>query len=98
MTTTIVLTADCLIAGRRSFIDYQHYLACGQVYRRFEEGRFRATGPIMVPGAIYACIERGLSTGEEIIAATAKSTRCKHWTVSNILDELTGPGEEGYPF
>jgi hypothetical protein len=52
----------------------------------------------MVPGAIYACIERGLSTAEEIVAATARSTRCKHWTVSNILDGLTGPYEQGYPF
>jgi hypothetical protein len=52
----------------------------------------------MVPGAIYACIERGLTQHEEIVAAAAKSTLCKHWTVSHILDELTGPRSEGYPF
>lgn len=52
----------------------------------------------MIVGSIYACIERGLSRRDDIIAAVSKSSRCRTWTVGWVLDEMTsGPGSD-YPF
>ncbi|WP_404479317.1 hypothetical protein [Novosphingobium sp. BL-52-GroH] len=84
--------------GRDSFNEYQNYLSCGSLYRNYDFARDRPTGPRMIVGSICACIERGLSRREEIIAAVSKSSRCRTWTVGWVLDEMTsGPGS-AYPF
>lgn len=98
MTHVVVVTADTIRAGQEAFCNYQDYLACGAASRTYKEGRFRTTGPEMIAGAAYACIQRGLSLHGEVIAAVSKATRCKSATVSWVLDELTGEGTDGYPF
>lgn len=98
MTHLVVVTMDAIRIGRQAFFDYQRYLACGPASQTYEAGRFRTTGPEMIVGAIYACIERHFSTREEIVAAVSKFTLCRSWTVAHVLDELTGAGREGYPF
>lgn len=98
MTHVVVVNLSAIAEGRSAFFEYQKYLSCGSASRSFEKGRFRATGPEMIVGAIYACIERGISSRDEIIAAAAKATRCRWWTVDQVLDELTGEGQNGYPF
>jgi len=98
MTRVVVVTKDSIQAGREAFCHYQDYLACGSASRNYEQAVCRPTGPEMIAGAAYACIQRGLSLHEEVIAAVSKATRCRSATVHWILNELTGEGTDGYPF
>ena len=98
MTHVVVITTDSIQAGREAFCHYQDYLACGSASRNYEYAVCRPTGPEMIAGAAHACIQRGLSMHGEVIAAVSRATRCRSTTVEWVLAELTGPGQDGYPF
>jgi hypothetical protein len=54
----------------------------------------RETGAKIVPGAIMAAIEHGLTTSHRIIPAVARASGCRHSTIETVLKALAeGPSK-----
>lgn len=76
--------------GRATFHMHLAGAASGPGSTAYEYGRWRASGPETVAGAILECIEHGITNGDDIIYAVSRATRCRQSTVATFLNFLEG--------
>lgn len=86
----IKLDTVTLDKGKSAFALYCAGRTCGETSAIYADAAQRETGLKVIPGAIIACIERGMNSADEIINAVARTSRCKRSTVTSILDGLNG--------
>jgi hypothetical protein len=86
----IHITDQLLAAGRSAFEKYSLAMIAGPEAPSFEAAFDRQTGLTVVPGAIMACLERGITRELDIICAVARISRCRRVTVEAVLRGLTG--------
>lgn len=90
----IHLDTETLKEGKSAFNDYMAAVVCGPSAKIYWDGMTRGTGLEVVPGAIVACIERGLVGEDEIVNAAARVSRCTRSTVLYVLYALCGTDPE----
>ncbi len=81
-----IITVDnqLIEAGRASFEScLRQYLSYGDTER--------TSGIKVIPGAIVAALEAGLTRSRDIIRAAARVSRCRGNTVYQVLTELGAP-------
>ncbi len=86
----IHLNEQTLAAGKEAFREYLATYLCGQSSSAYTTGLNRSTGPRILPGAISACIEQGMTDAEAIIHAASRVSRCNRSTVELMLTALSG--------
>lgn len=81
---------NTLDTGKSALALYCSAQACGDGSAIYSVATYRDTGLEVVPGAVIACIERGMTSEDEIVNAVARASRCKRRTVILLLEALTG--------
>jgi len=84
------LTQESLAEGHATFAQYRSAVLCGPDADFYRLGMCRPTGLEIVPGAIAACIEQGMSFEDEIVHAVSRVSRWKRSTVLSVLIGLSG--------
>jgi hypothetical protein len=82
---------DTRASGNLTFRRYMAALICGPTAAEtFQRGMFRYGGISEVPGIIDALIDVGICDRDDVIAAAARTSRCRSTSISDIIDALAG--------
>jgi len=90
----IHITDATIAAGKAAFQSYRTACLCGPSADIYAQGLRRQTGLAVIPGAIVACIEQGMTTEDEILNGVARLSLCRRSTVRSVLVGLSGDDPE----